>query len=825
MSHEENKLADSLRFAIGGIPGQGKKLHGRDVEIQTLAPVVTEPVTLDDSSLKANARSERTEKFVAEENPLDAVDQATYHFKLFMIDEASVTAQQYQKPETRVIIAESGVTTGILIESVELTTYVGQHRENRNKMTTAFEINLAEPLGATLIDRIYAASIELGVLNYTEGVYFLELSFLGRGPDLIGKVQSEDISPKKTWPIKITGIEATTDTKGTTYAIKAFLYSNLGFSNEHMGVTPSSLQFDSGKTVEDAFKALEKVFNIELQTSAGKALTFPDKMMIIVDPELGKLTLSSGEATNTSRTGESAITDTPKKIVIPKNYSLLSAINAILMASPEYVRGARDAETADEVEAEKKAEPELKRVHRVSTFAQHLAYDPVRNTPIRRFIFNITPYKTANLYSSAGEIGGNKNSTAIFDKLLAQRAIRKQYSYIFTGLNDQIIDFDLKFNFGWYVKRPPHGGARISREQVMEAAQFKDIKETLSIRKRIADTIAVNAKYFEVFGNLKEDDPLKTEQVKVLLSIRFATDINRVFLEEFNNPNISAAAKAALIQFVVARNLATTEVQGNGDVKVDFGNGNIQIIKGGIATVLQNPNRIAREEFAAGRLPPNTFFRQRLKNSADSNIGTRDTFISDYDVPVQRTSIVPVTYSITDVGADDESQRGSAIFEQDAKSGMPYIDSLFGQAFTGNGGDMITLELQIKGDPFWIETSPLYNLDLLSSEIDDTTKIRKDINAVMNKLKTGKDGKEDKKLTQGGISSIFKQNYIIFTTSAPRAPSTEGEVKEKSKIYNGIYAVNVVKSHFENGKFTQDITAYRELSVSIEDLRGVKPQS
>lgn len=768
-------------------------------------------------------------KFISFPNSLDEFDQVTYHFKLYMIDEASVVAQQYLKPAERIIIAESGVTADVAIESVELTSYAGQHFENKNKLTTTFEIKLAESFSTSLIDNIYRASVDLQILNYTDAMYFLELSFRGRTVSKSVPMTPNEFGDIMTWPIKITSIDSEITTAGTMHHMKAFLYTNLGFSNEHVGVIPKPIIIKPGTTVAKGLKRLEAGFNEALQNRAVDTYTVADEVFFAVDPVLGDLRTANEDPSNPNKSGITANPTEGKGIHIPKNYSLTSAINAIFASSGEYVSGMRDTEVQNLVDNVEAKSPKLKVGHRISTFIQHIGFDPVRNRPLRRFIFVITPFKTAHLISNMSETGRNKNSQVTFDNLRRVNAISKHYNYIFTGLNDQIIDFELKFNFGWYVKRPPNAGFGLVREDATEGTQFDSFRGFLGIRNNFREGIAFHKLAFEKFGNLtrKKQDPEIREQ----LITRAVGQLSQLVDDELKKVDLISdktkreVARTTVLRFAVAR--ISGLVRGpdsDGNYLLNFGDGIVSPIDRNTAFELRNPERLASKANRDGRLGDyNSQFKEiallpdtsKLKKTTSA----AESFVTDYTAPLQLTTTTPVKYSLSDLEDLRADHRGSPLVEQARAAGIPYIDSLLGQAFSTDGGDMVSLEVKIKGDPFWLETPPLFNGKSLPAPIaGDTEDLEKHlIEIFINLRKTEKENVIKGKETR--MSSIYKQNYIIFTVNTPTAANIKtGITAQNTEAYNGLYSVNIIKSTFEGGKFTQLLTCYRELTINTKDL-------
>jgi hypothetical protein len=121
----------------------------------------------------------------AKPNPLNDFANYTYHIRLIMTTE--IQAYGNINPENpnsnslkKVIIAESGVTAGFNITSLQTSALATAGNKKRNMWTTTdFKMVITEPLGLTLLDQMYNAARELGVINHLRCPYFIEIWFNG----------------------------------------------------------------------------------------------------------------------------------------------------------------------------------------------------------------------------------------------------------------------------------------------------------------------------------------------------------------------------------------------------------------------------------------------------------------------------------------------------------------------------------------------------------------------------------------------------------------------------------------------------------------------
>ena len=130
------------------------------------------------------------------ENVLHQYDNWTYHVQFYMIPNDSYTYyskirnkegennEVYLKLEqeikkNKVIIAESGITSGISIESISMITLPPTNEQCYGVTTTSFELNLTEVGSCSLMNKIALASIACGYESYTCQPFFISIWFEG----------------------------------------------------------------------------------------------------------------------------------------------------------------------------------------------------------------------------------------------------------------------------------------------------------------------------------------------------------------------------------------------------------------------------------------------------------------------------------------------------------------------------------------------------------------------------------------------------------------------------------------------------------------------
>ena len=91
-----------------------------------------------------------------------------------------------------------------------------------------FSFTLIEPYGMTLIDRLIEVARKLGTPSYIEMAYVIEINFVGYNDDGTSQVLQDQ---KKFIPIKINGCKIKVNTKGAEYQIEGTISPQMAFSD------------------------------------------------------------------------------------------------------------------------------------------------------------------------------------------------------------------------------------------------------------------------------------------------------------------------------------------------------------------------------------------------------------------------------------------------------------------------------------------------------------------------------------------------------------------------------------------------------------------
>jgi len=136
---------------------------------------------------------------------------------------------------------------------LSMTTVIGLNARSKGSNAIDIGFTVVEPYGLTLLNRIMDASISVNSPNYIEMPYLLQIDFYGN--DDAGKLLNPIPGQTKRIPIKIIEIKTKVGTRGSEYAIKAVPFNHQALQ-ENQATTPVNLEVDAS-TIEDFFKNID----------------------------------------------------------------------------------------------------------------------------------------------------------------------------------------------------------------------------------------------------------------------------------------------------------------------------------------------------------------------------------------------------------------------------------------------------------------------------------------------------------------------------------------------------------------------------------------
>ena len=426
-------------------------------------------------------------------NELSLLDNVTYNVKLLMMHPGFpgsglnfTTKNLYL--HSHYVIAETGKTTGFIIKDIGFYHIVQAIRGNK-PVGISGQLNIIEPYGMSLYERIVLGADSLGIENHTLAKYIIHITFKGYKPDGAQTVVDYD------WimPTFLERVSSTVTEQGSDYTIK-FLgmdyisnMSSAKSSNETITIVASKFGEFLDKLKADLNKIQEELVEEESQMQAdtydflinpkwiekqdvvaGKTMT-TGTSIDIADFDLGALHIENQEASRQIEAvademlPPSVLHAQPMKIKI--TMSLGTHFNdhvlAVFMNTIQMQKLIRRSNWEN---------PYNKWMMEFENDWEDKKFDPIRNQYAKHYKttlhqhFVVGEIKDGIEYNNART---NKHRTQQkIDVLTTHGLLRKAYYYIYTGLNTEVLNFNFGFDNLYFVATEVYSNITLGEQQV-----------------------------------------------------------------------------------------------------------------------------------------------------------------------------------------------------------------------------------------------------------------------------------------------------------------------------------------------------------------------
>ncbi len=786
-----------------GYPGFNKLKKSADAHRATASAAMAQPVKPDflrgsndklDETLYTHKKIDSNPSATAEEieiqiqpNDLDSYDVYTYHFKLFITSTESASTGDVLKPEAQTIVVENGVTD-FAIDKVEFQGFAVPSLICGTGTQTTLKFEILEPGGAGFIDKIYYEASALGVGNWFVMPCYLQLEFRGRDEETSEALAAGDPGVlsglKWIWPIKITDMKVNVSTGGTRYDVSAIFYDELAQSNAYFSIQHNTVLRDL-EDFDDAMKQLQNKLNLDAYIQTLSNYSIPDTYQIIVDPELMILKLAESNANQITSRGGDYIDFQKKTATYNTGTSIDKIVDSLLGSTKFYQEGLQSSETSTcSVKTANAAAP-MRPFWRIITETKPIKFDHLRQNNAVAITVFVIKYDIGLIEANASQTGQTPETLEAARKRLvtynSNGILKKKYNYIFTGLNDQVLNFDLNMNFSFAAMLSRFGGVYYdtanSDTGVVHHGKLDDERTALEYTQ--------NAIRWVNSPDNKTDPTITLNAAKSSLSALNISDTLRSRL----NDRLSLENSKPVNRLELNRQIATAGgVQG----------------AGGLGGPLSNitPKSLA--------IPPIT--------------NSKTKFVSDVDVfSEQAQSARELVNSVRKgklrpVPMIEGNQENNFVgIDPHSDAGRARTASLFSTAlYSGLDASLAKIKITIKGDPFWLypRNEPIDGLIAYKSNMSE-----KDAIAL---LKQGHNTEY-----KNTINPYGTDNFIVIRFRTPRIADDEtGMTESYSEVetFSGIYRVVEITSKFEMGKFTQELSCILDNLINLKDFPGFLSQ-
>lgn len=384
----------------------------------------------------------------------------------------------------------------LYIKSVTMNTVPGLNEKRRLTSVTQINMDIVEPFGITLLERVRAAAINNNYLDHLDAPYLLTVEF--KGFDEQGRVLSEKQARtmKRVIPIKLVDMQMDVNQAGTVYTVKAIPYNEFAFVNTYSEVKTAGSLYPQGKTVADVVKALEDLLNqaAEDDREAGK-IGIPDKYQISIHEDLNpEKPFSTDNLDQKGMFKQSRVSDAVDTGDVPIEYMRIKAGDNMVKILEEIMKGHPDYTEKKYKEFRQKASRELGKAQftggaqavleqaeqfyfkyfriRSSIIPNDNGFDLKRATNPKIIKFTIEPYKVHAYSLALTGISTGKNF---------KNFVFKTYNYIFTGDNVDVLDLNINYRVAYFTGALKDTQATNTRKNTVENVRGQPTGTTTAV--------------------------------------------------------------------------------------------------------------------------------------------------------------------------------------------------------------------------------------------------------------------------------------------------------------------------------------------------------
>jgi hypothetical protein len=705
-------------------------------------------------------------------NILDNCASYTYHIKFCATSDnlaQNVSSHADWEKAPKDVIAESGVTAGFNIRNLEIKNLCGPQNRIGISVETSFTMTLVEPYGLSLVDRMYTlAKDTYGVDNHLKCTYFLEIWFTGYDDD--GNIVP--IDTKKLFRIVISEISVDSSSTGSIYTINGLMQGSMATSNEF--VTPGThTKIDGVGTFGQFWDKLKTELNSQM-----KKLDFDFETKRyeydFVYPQEWRNWQFYRKPTDNPSTASFDFSNNTKlaNIDISRGTSIdviLTTVMSMTKEGKDFVLGpisaGKDAGTSSS-----RAENEgISLIPIIESKVEFVSYNTIYQDYVKKITYYFKPYPTVRSYKDRDFIN-NSQKLSVQKQRLAEFAnsarLQKIYNYMFTGLNTDVIRFDLKLDTYWTASQPLFDGYNSSTtwqlpQSVPGESVVQQLRNEYFKKKAAVDDAAVNLKSIQNLDDeTKKLQAYKSELTAAQTALNQATDEFNKFKQSINpmDYEIKFSTNSPGEQAIAGLTVKNKAVWEDPNTRKNL-----------ISRAIYQLTRSSAQDQYLEQITPqppdtnpliisSTISKQpNLQNTTSGGLGTSD--------PVSSGGINP------------PKSRGLL---------ANIIDNVCGSQFA-------TIELEIRGDPYWIGFDNIEGLQYLSPDTPPP-------------------------ISSGSANALFGTGECAFllyfrTGEEPNEDTGLVEFSSTSWAFNGLYVVVEVDNRFNDGKFTQVLHANKDVAM------------
>lgn len=561
---------------------------------------------------------------------------------------------------------------------------------------------------------------------------------------------------------------------GTKYEVVAITYNELAQTNAYFTMK-HTMVLENLSTIGDAMTKLEKHLNDDQIYRLIDNANIVDRYRIVVDPKIAAYQITPTNHNKDSVRNDSTKVWDGKNATFPYATAVDKIIDTLCSQTKEFQELIKNSATPGENGKPMTEEAtQMKKMWRISTESRPLKYDPRQQNYSREFTVFIIQYDIGVLDQGvAQDAAGDKTIEAERKRLMtymSKSILKKKYNYIFTGLNDQVLNFDIRINNAFAAATARMGG-------IYSNAAMSD-KGPVN-QQNATDEGAVTEKIQKALSYQHTKDPnskdalkAREDAVKAIETAKLQPENRERFIK------VMAVSKP--------ESWANFQASGEEFVQGDPLKQHVMRSKS-IATPILDKTSDKVMRFISDVNPTSVDAKQAYKDYAEGVKGKLRP-VARIDTMQQRM-----------VGAGIESS---------SNSGIQKLSSAFSVAMHSNlDTSFAKVNLIIKGDPFWLFPQP---------SIDDEANL-------FNSLKPDAVAldwiKRAHFQVKDAVNILGSDNFLILRFRTPKIynvdhPEESAELQDVETL-SGVFKVVTITNKFINGVFTQELNCIMDYNINL----------
>lgn len=462
--------------------------------------------------------------FQALQNDLNNFDQVTYHIKFSVLSDVKEINKE-------VIIAETG-STEINIQNFVMDAYVGPDMNTKNSSVTKMEMELLEFYGFSFMDRVIEAAYTLGVRNYQKTPFKLEVKFQGRDPTTGAAI--DNVLGGKVWGWKclISKVNTKVTEAGCVHKLDFYPISDLAGTDDYMRIPES--YGATGKTCGDILTDLLGKLSDDINAKYGGipmikyqvgGVKYPSSAQSPVENPLLHV-VTNQNVIESTRNPDNASLSTGIAINELVDILLANSATAVTLANGVGTSGAVTSGTPTKVHST------MCRIEKVIEYGNYI---DLFNDYEKIVSYILVPYDTIRLVNNFDQYKNIHDAKRTSQRLQVMNSagfMKKEYDYIFTGQNTEVLGFDIDLSFDYY-----------NSVEIMMGVMSYTTKEQGQAYNKEADIRTQATTYMDYMTelqSLQKDDKIKPLDAQAKQrEAQLQTYVNSM------RPAVEAAAKAS----------------------------------------------------------------------------------------------------------------------------------------------------------------------------------------------------------------------------------------------------------------------------------------